>query len=403
MQFSFIAEKKNFGQAEKYYLKSLELYPFQSSIHLKYAGFLRHVHKNVKDAEKHYKLAIETNNESSEALGSYASFLHGVLGDITSAESYYEKAVAIDDTHVNNLCNYGLFLSEEKGKFERAEELYRQALKIVPKHSNTLYNYAVMLDTHCKRKDEAEALYRRSLDIEAQHSYALYNLAVLLEEKYRRLEATTPSEREREANNKEVSALYRRATESDPHDAATAADYGRHLATVMRDPVAGEMYLTRALKLEPTSETALYNIAALQLKAGHKDEGVAGLRLLLQHHPRNLEAHQLLARTLLTPATGSSSPRPGATIKGGASTDEACGLYERLLRMAPEPTDIALEYLAVLKAHGSSKNKGRNLLSKCCRHQELSQVVQVLLSRLRFHRCNSLSIANDGSRCHRSS
>lgn len=84
--------------------------PTHSSIHLKYAGFLRHVRQDVSNAEKHYKLAISSDPSNADALGNYASFLHGELGNMEDAAQYYEHAVIADATHVNNLCNYGLFL-----------------------------------------------------------------------------------------------------------------------------------------------------------------------------------------------------------------------------------------------------------------------------------------------------
>ena len=81
-----------------------------SSLHLKYAGFLRHNRQDVIGADQQYELATSTNPNNADALGSYASFLHGVLGNMDEAGSYYERAVTVDPTHANNLCNYGLFL-----------------------------------------------------------------------------------------------------------------------------------------------------------------------------------------------------------------------------------------------------------------------------------------------------
>lgn len=94
----------------RFYVKALELYPQHSSIHLKYAGFLRHSRRDVSGAEKHYLRAVETSPSNSDALGSYASFMHGVHNNLKEAEKYYKKAVEADFTHTNNLCNYGLFL-----------------------------------------------------------------------------------------------------------------------------------------------------------------------------------------------------------------------------------------------------------------------------------------------------
>jgi hypothetical protein len=44
---------------------AVDLFPSHSSLHLKYAGFLRHIEKDLVGAEHHYKLAVETNPSNS--------------------------------------------------------------------------------------------------------------------------------------------------------------------------------------------------------------------------------------------------------------------------------------------------------------------------------------------------
>jgi tetratricopeptide (TPR) repeat protein len=92
------------------YLKALKLFPDNSSILLKYAGFIRHVKRDIGGSEEYYKKAINANPMNADAIGSYASFLHGVYNKKNEAEKLYEQALRIDDTHTNNLCNYGLYL-----------------------------------------------------------------------------------------------------------------------------------------------------------------------------------------------------------------------------------------------------------------------------------------------------
>jgi Tfp pilus assembly protein PilF len=92
------------------YQAAIQYFPTDSSIHLKYAGFLRHVRKNIDGAEKEYLAAIAENSKNADALGNYASFLHGVRRNSADAEKFYKMAVELDDSHANNLCNYGLFL-----------------------------------------------------------------------------------------------------------------------------------------------------------------------------------------------------------------------------------------------------------------------------------------------------
>ena len=70
-------------------MKALELFPSNSSIHFKYAGFLRHARKDDKGAELHYTLACEANPENADALGSYASFLHATGKNVKRAEIFY--------------------------------------------------------------------------------------------------------------------------------------------------------------------------------------------------------------------------------------------------------------------------------------------------------------------------
>jgi tetratricopeptide (TPR) repeat protein len=317
--------KRDFVQAQAYYERSLELYPTQSAIHLKFAAFLRHVRRDLKLAEYHYKMSIESNPRNPDALGSYASFLHGVSGNVDLAETYYSQAVDLDRTHANNLCNYGLFLSEEKHQYARAEDFYKQVLLHTPQHANTLYNYAVMLDSHLDgRKSDAEQYYRRAIEVEPRHAFALYNLAVLLEEKalqadfedikaHDRLRKLTKEQQMQQCGSRadnpqsprgtafeskmkrreDVCELYKRAHSADPKDVTTAADYGRYIVTKMvisrnelkenvqgstaNYTLANEQYLKiadavlqGALDMDGKCIVALYNHALLYQK--HKTD-----------------------------------------------------------------------------------------------------------------------------------
>jgi tetratricopeptide (TPR) repeat protein len=101
----------------------LTLYPFQATIHLRYATFLRYIRNDLVSSEKYYKLATEIQ-PNAETLGNYASFLHS-NGNIDQAESLYQTSIELDNCHVNNYCNYGLLLSEERKRYEAAEDCYK--------------------------------------------------------------------------------------------------------------------------------------------------------------------------------------------------------------------------------------------------------------------------------------
>jgi Tfp pilus assembly protein PilF len=109
-------------------MEALKLFPSHSTIHLKYAGFVRHVRGDIDRAGEHYKKAVKCNPQNVDALGGYASFLHGTNSSSSSkkiAEELYNSAIELDNTHVNNLCNFGLFLSEELQQYNKAESMYK--------------------------------------------------------------------------------------------------------------------------------------------------------------------------------------------------------------------------------------------------------------------------------------
>lgn len=388
--------KRHYELANSFFLKALEMYPSHSSIHFKYAGFLRHVRKDDKAAEIHYCLACEANPLNSDALGSYASFLHGTGKNIKRAETYYEKSLAVDPTHTNNLCNYGLFLSEERNLYGKAEELYMRALNVSPDHANTLYNLAVMLDTRCKRKHEAEKHYRRCVEVEPKHAYALYNLAVLLEEKLsvsssekggksqldeEEENIKTAEDREIQASitkkeRTEISDFYKRAVEADPGDSTTLADYGRYLLTKMVDPVAAEKVLLQAIKADPQSEIALFNLAVLYHKHSTDLQAACNcLKKILENNPKHAVAMHMMARVCvdkfkrilldnasnvrrkIQPSTGTGT---GTDI---APLDEAMDYFEKAAILVKEPSKIVSEYFKIISRLGNYKQKLRAVAS----------------------------------------
>ena len=77
------------------YVQALNNFPKHASIHLKYAGFLRHVRKDMHGALKHYKMAVECNDKNADTLGGYASFLHGTSGDHHVISEMYERAIEV--------------------------------------------------------------------------------------------------------------------------------------------------------------------------------------------------------------------------------------------------------------------------------------------------------------------
>ncbi len=68
---------------------------------------------------------------------------------------------------------------------------------------------------------------------------------------------------EEAVRKKELLDLYRRATEADPRDGTTLADYGRYVYVRLQDLDQAEPLLLAALKLDPHCEVALYHLGNL--------------------------------------------------------------------------------------------------------------------------------------------
>lgn len=302
-----------------------------------------------------------------------------------------ERAVKCDPTHTNNYCNFGLFLSEEKKQYRQAEEMYRHALKISPKHSNSLYNYAVMLDTHCNRKPEAESLYRGALAVDPRHSYALYNLAVLLEE--------IAIDRDGENSIQEIAKLYKAATDIDPRDPASAADYGRFILVRFDDFEHAEPHLLRALGMDDENEVALYNLALLYHKYkpqssssaedGNIKVALEMYRRLVAKNSQHLSGLLQLARLLVEVnstvgkenSTATNAFADGADGFSDASVvvtnsttsgkvvdsskvarawmEEVIELYEAVIPRHKEPDAVVCEFTKVVNKYGSARQKMR--------------------------------------------
>ena len=351
--FALFAQRrlKDNEKAQANYIKALQAFPNQSSIHLKYAGFLRNVLKDQKKAAKHYTLACDANPNNAEALGGFASFLHGVVGDTVAAGEYYEKAFQVDHTHTNNLCNYGLFLSEIKKNYKRAEEVFKIAIASNSMHGNTLYNYAVMLDTHVKRKDEAEEVYKKCIAAEPKHAFALYNVAVLMEESYlsnKPLDtskggggaAAAPMDKPtRNAYLQEVGTFYRRAMEADPNDVTALADYGRFTLMKAEDAGIAEPVLLKALKLNPKSENALFHLG-----------------IIFHRNRENLSAAETIFRNVLR----LNKKHPASLLQLGRVLVDIFTKWSGGLFTAVSPVVIGTTQLDPIKSSGTKPNPEKN-------------------------------------------
>ncbi len=87
--------KKDYEQAEFFYLKALEVASADSINYGNYANFLKNIKKNFDQAEPFYLKALKENPENAYYNGNYACFLLA-LGQKEKGSTYLEKAFLLE-------------------------------------------------------------------------------------------------------------------------------------------------------------------------------------------------------------------------------------------------------------------------------------------------------------------
>ena len=174
--------KKNYAQAEEYYLKALKLDPEDATINRNYAGVMRHK-KNYAQAEKYYLKALDLEPDNADINSHYALFLAFYKKDYAQAEKYYQKALELnlepDSAVINSY--YALFLTLFRRDYAQAEEYHQKALELDPDNASINSYYALFLTLFRRDYAQAEEHYRKALTLDPDNAsinsyYALFLL-----------------------------------------------------------------------------------------------------------------------------------------------------------------------------------------------------------------------------------
>ncbi|CAA6820144.1 MAG: TPR repeat [uncultured Sulfurovum sp.] len=159
------SEKKEYNQAEEYYLKAIESGNTKA---LRNLGLLYKEKKEYNQAEEYYLKAIESGN--MDALNNLG-ILYSEKKEYNQAEEYYLKA--IESGNMDALNNLGVLYYEKK-EYNQAEEYY---LKAIESGNMDAPNNLGLLYKEKKEYNKAEEYYLKA--IESGNMDALNNLAWL--------------------------------------------------------------------------------------------------------------------------------------------------------------------------------------------------------------------------------
>jgi Flp pilus assembly protein TadD len=199
-------------------------------------------------------------------------------GDYPGAVRSYQRGldVAPGNVELLNALGFALF---QQGKSQEAVVVLEKALAVDPKHWKA-HNNLALAAIDSGELEVAEAHYRESLAIKPQP--AIYNdLGFVLE---------------REGLPDEAAEMYRKAIKLDPASASAHYNLGSSLARSGKYADA-ESHLRKALKISANSQNYT-GLGIVLWQLGRKDEAIASLQAAIKADPKNATAQQKLVEFL---------------------------------------------------------------------------------------------------------
>jgi Flp pilus assembly protein TadD len=174
-------------------------------------------------------------------------------GNYPAAVKAYERGLAVEPRNVELLNSLGFALFQQ-GKSKEAIVALEKALEVDPKHWKA-HNNLALAAIDLGELEVAEAHFRESLSIKPQP--AIYNeLGFVLE---------------REGLSDEALAMYRKAVKLDPKSASANYNLGSSLARSGKNAEA-VVYLRAAIEADPKNAAAQQTLAQVLESQGRTDE-----------------------------------------------------------------------------------------------------------------------------------
>jgi len=199
-------------------------------------------------------------------------------GNYPGAVRIYQRGleVAPDNVELLNSLGFSLF---QQGNSKEAVVALEKALALDPKHWKA-HNNMALASIDLGELEMAEAHYRESLAIKQQPE--IYNdLGFVLE---------------REGLTDEAAEMYRKALKLDPESASAHYNLGSSLARSGKYAEA-ESHLRIAVKKSPNTQ-AYTGLGIVLWQLGRADEAITNLQAAIEADPKNAAAQQKLAEIL---------------------------------------------------------------------------------------------------------
>ncbi|MBN1181050.1 MAG: hypothetical protein JXB49_02100 [Bacteroidales bacterium] len=136
---NFLANKNRKKEANKYFLKAIELNPNEAEFTDDYGLFQLHKNNDIELAKKYFIKSLEIDKESTKYWIRYVDLIENYEKNIPEAKEIYLKMVKLfPDSRMVNL-NYGVFLFYNNDDIRKALSYFNKVIKIDSKNSWAYY------------------------------------------------------------------------------------------------------------------------------------------------------------------------------------------------------------------------------------------------------------------------
>ncbi|MBN3326737.1 TMTC3 protein, partial [Atractosteus spatula] len=269
-----------------------------------HATLLRVLH-NKDDIGAHMNVGrtYKNLNKSKEAEDAYL-IAKSLMPQIIPGKKY---ATRVAPNHLNVYINLANLIRNNESRLEEADQLYRQAISMRPDFKQAYISRGELL-LKMNKPVEARDAYLRALELDRTNADLWYNLAIV------NIEMKEPSEALKNFNNalelspKHKLALFNSALlmqesgdarlrpeakrrfhiyiEEDPNDANGYFNLGM-LAMDDNKNEEAEKWMKKAIKLQPSFRSALFNLALLYSQTGRELDALPVLNELLRFYPEH--------------------------------------------------------------------------------------------------------------------
>lgn len=278
-----LENEKNFERALKYFLQATHVQPDDIGAHMNVGRTYKNLNR-TKEAEESYMLA------------------KSLMPQIIPGKKY---AARIAPNHLNVYINLANLIRANESRLEEADQLYRQAISMRPDFKQAYISRGELL-LKMNKPLKAKDAYLKALELDRNNADLWYNLAIVYIELKEPNEALKNFNRALELNPKHKLALFNSAIlmqesgevklrpearkrllnyiNEEPQDANGYFNLGMLAMDDKKDSEA-EIWMKKAIKLQPDFRSALFNLALLYSQTAKELKALPILEELLRYYP----------------------------------------------------------------------------------------------------------------------